>query len=248
MIWQNCHGVSQISPLTGNLYRLVESQEQKATTHYVDDLSEQALLEQMLDDSKPPYPIDSSGYHYLLTTPFRYPPLEYGSRFGRVFEPSLFYGATDDTTTLAESAYYRFIYWFSMEGTPPKLYLSGQHTLFAANYKTAKGIQLQNPPFNEYREALTNQHSYTQCQQLGTDMRNAGVVVFEYESARFNKGVNVALYQIEGFNCQTPSDMHQVVSRTTANKVEFRDITKNKTLTFDLDSFLLNGILPSPAE
>ena len=57
--------------------------------------------------------------HYLLATPFRYPPLPYGSRFGSRFEPSLFYGARSASTALAESAYYRFVFWSGMATPPP---------------------------------------------------------------------------------------------------------------------------------
>ena len=38
----------------------------------VDTLEEQALLEEVLDDSKPAVPEDCRNLHYLLFTPFRY--------------------------------------------------------------------------------------------------------------------------------------------------------------------------------
>jgi hypothetical protein len=38
------------------LYRLVENQEQVATLGYVDTLEEQAVLEELLETSKPDYP------------------------------------------------------------------------------------------------------------------------------------------------------------------------------------------------
>ena len=96
------------------------SQEQIATLGYVDTLAEQALLEQMLDDVKPPYRADTDGLHYLLKTPFRYPPLKWGSRFGRIHEPGIFYGGCSTEATLAEAAYYRFVFWYSMDGEPVK--------------------------------------------------------------------------------------------------------------------------------
>jgi hypothetical protein len=104
-IWEACHGAGQIRRVGGTLYRLVESQEQVATLGYVDTLEEQALLEAMLDEVKPPYRAGTEGLHYLLRTPFRYPPLPWGSRFGRVHEPGIFYGARNTDATLAEAAY-----------------------------------------------------------------------------------------------------------------------------------------------
>ena len=54
-IWEAAEGPRHICPVAGVLFRIVESQEQIATLGYVDTLAEQALLEQMLDDVKPPY-------------------------------------------------------------------------------------------------------------------------------------------------------------------------------------------------
>ena len=55
-IWQACAGVEQIIPLRGRLVRLVENQGQVATLQLVDTLEEQALLEQLLESSKPSLP------------------------------------------------------------------------------------------------------------------------------------------------------------------------------------------------
>ena len=53
-----------------------------STMALVDTLEEQALLEQLLDDSKPSVPLECRGLHYLLFTPFRYgAPYPHGSRF-----------------------------------------------------------------------------------------------------------------------------------------------------------------------
>src|SRR5690606_8663914 len=128
MIWQACNGPDHIRPIDGKLYRLVESQEQIATLGYVDTLDEQALLEQMLDQAKPVSQADCEPLHYLLKTPFRYPPLKWGSRFGRVHERSLFYGGKNIGAVLAESAFYRFVFWHSMDGTPVKDRIRSEHT------------------------------------------------------------------------------------------------------------------------
>lgn len=77
-IWRQCKGERHIRPLQGRLVRLVESQEQVATLQLVDTLEEQALLEELLESGKPPVPADAEPLHYLLKTPFRYPPLRWG--------------------------------------------------------------------------------------------------------------------------------------------------------------------------
>jgi hypothetical protein len=73
------------------VWRMVETQETTATLGIVDSMEEQALLEQLLDQVKPPYREGTQGMHYLLKTAFRYPPLKYGSRFGTRLMPSFFY-------------------------------------------------------------------------------------------------------------------------------------------------------------
>ena len=120
MIWETCEGARHLQTISGTAWRLVESQEQIATLGYVDTLEEQAILEELLDSVKPPYPANTESLHYLLKTPFRYPPLRWGSRFGRVHEPGIFYAGCEANTTLAESAYYRFVFWYSIASKPIK--------------------------------------------------------------------------------------------------------------------------------
>lgn len=75
----------------------------------VDTLEEQALLEQVLDDSKPAVPQDCRRHHYLLFTPFRYgAAYPRGSRFRRVgLTPGVFYASLQTTTAVAEMAFWR---------------------------------------------------------------------------------------------------------------------------------------------
>lgn len=105
-IWQAVQNRILPTLIGGTLYRLVESQEQVATSRLVDgDLDKQAVLEAFLEPSKPPRIPGTEHLDYLLATPWRYPPLTYGSRFGRRHERSLYYGGLSEQTTLAESAY-----------------------------------------------------------------------------------------------------------------------------------------------
>ena len=140
-IWAACSGRAAPVTLGGTIVRLVESQEQVATNSLVRTLAEQALLEDLIEASKPRVPGPAVGLHYLLATPFRYPPLPWGSRFGRRFEPSLFYAARGIDTVLAECAYYRFVFWSGM-AEPPPAPLDTRHTLFSASIETGHGLQL----------------------------------------------------------------------------------------------------------
>lgn len=240
-VWQRCQGVQHITPVKGRLFRMVESQVQVATLGYVDTLAEQALLEQMLEQVKPPCPPETVALHYLLKTPFRYPPLPWGSRFGAVYEPALFYGGCSVEATLAESAYYRFVFWQSIDAPPPKSFLRSQHTLFSAGYRTNKGIRLQQLPFSQYSSTLTSKTDYQQTRLLGSAMRASGVEAFEYCSARDSKQrLCVALFSPAAFAAKKPESQSQWLCELSAEQVLFKQQEDSRVYQFKLEQFLVN--------
>ena len=248
MVWNACNGTQQIGHLKGTLHRLVESQEQIATLGYVDTLDEQALLESMLEKTKPIYKEDLSAYHYLLSTPFRYPPLKWGSRFGAIHEPSLFYGGASVDVTLAESAYYRFVFWNSMAGIPIKKQIRSEHSLFSVDYQSQQGVSLHQAPFDHYEHEISSPIQYTKSQHLGSTMRAAGAEVFEYTSARDpEKGICVSLFTARAFKHKKPKNMSQWLCETTANEVLFKQLGSNTITSFKLEAFLVDATLPIPA-
>lgn len=248
-IWQICSGNEQIRPLRGKLLRMVESQVQVATLQLVDNLAEQALLEDLLESSKPPLPQDAEGLHYLLKTPFRYPPLRWGSRFGRVHEPSLFYAALRLETAMAEAAYYRFVLWSGMAAPPPSGRILSEHSTFEARYRVERGVQLQRPPFSEYLQHLAHPSDYAQTQVLGSAMRASGVQAFEYRSARCSEGgANVALYAPQAFTETRPRNLTPWLCETTAGYVAFKHAqAPDQPRLFSWEQFLVEGRLPQPA-
>ncbi|SNR85625.1 RES family NAD+ phosphorylase [Pseudomonas segetis] len=248
-IWQACHGPEQIAPLRGRLVRLVESQEQVATLQLVDTLAEQALLEELLETSKPVLPDATRGLHYLLITPFRYPPLRWGSRFGSRFEPSLFYAAQRIETAMAEAAYYRFVLWDGMDVAPPSGRILSEHCSFEAGYKVERGIALQKAPFDEYRTQLMHPSQYSQTQALGAAMRGAQVEAFEYRSARCTQGgVNVALFTPRALAEKRPRNLMPWFCETTEQYVAFKKPHSiDGPKVFKLTDFQHEGRLPLPA-
>lgn len=246
-IWAECNGHAAIVPIAGGLVRVVESQEQVATNALVDDLNEQALLEEMLEASKPsPHP-EGHSLHYLLTTPFRYPPLPHGSRFGGKHEPSLFYAAQELSVALAETAYYRFVFWLGMVDPPPSGSFTTEHMAFGASYETGMGMRLHAPPFDRFASELTNPEDYSATQALGSQMRNSGVQAFEYRSARDpGQGLNVALYSACAFASRGPEWQQAWICDTRAAKVSFFNKIAG-AVGFSLEQFLVSGRLPTPA-
>lgn len=248
MVWATCEGLNHIDTISGTLFRLVESQEQVATLGYVDTLAEQTLLEEMLEQVKPSYPSGIDNYHYLLITPFRYPPLRWGSRFGRTSETSLFYAGCSPATTLAESAFYRLVFLDSMEGVTEEDKIRSEHTLFSVDYQSSNGVKLHASPFNQYRTELTHPTDYSHAQQLGSEMRAAGVTAFEYESARdSNNGHCVALFNTSSFCQKSPKSMTQWLCETSLQGASFKQLDVSKVIHFSRDMFLINGDLPLPA-
>ena len=250
-IWRVCEGQNQIQHLEGMLYRIVESQVQVATRAYSDSLSEQQLLEELIEDSKPPDPKVENSLNYLLTTPFRYPPLEWGSRFGTSDELGIFYGSHSIHTTLAESAYYRLLFRNSIHYTNTDDMIQTEHTLFSIDYISDRGIKLHKSPFDKFRSDLTDAINYEQTQKIGKVMRSSGVEVFEYESARDpEKGTCVGLFSIKAFKQNSPESQSQLFCDTNAHSVTFKRTQrtgKTSVITFDIQLFLVNGKLPVPS-
>lgn len=245
--WDVCLSEGEPVRLSGVLLRLVESQEQVATNQLVSSLDRQAMLEDLLEATKPRLRKGTELLHYLLATPFRYPPLKHGSRFGTRSEPSLFYGSLDVKTVLAEAAYYRLIFWYGMT-RPPVGKLDTQHTLFGAAYRTNKGLRLQDPPFSQYRNALTNPADYRESQALGSRMRATGIEAFEFISARDPDGkINVALFLPKALAAKEPLSQAPWLCELTAEHVRFYAAHSRDIHDFPVGMFLVGGKLPQPA-
>jgi len=169
------------APVALDLWRAVEAQHQVATMVLVDTLDEQALLESILDESKPPLAQALRSLHWLLFTPFRYPPLPSGSRFRGPAEPGVFYGAEERRTACAELGYWRWR--FLMDS--PALDAIGPiaQTLFRTPV-AGKAIDLRQPPFNARRGIWTDRADYSACQALARQARDEGLQLIRYESVR----------------------------------------------------------------
>lgn len=245
-IWQACQGEREIKPLQCRAWRVVESQEVIATLTLVDTLAEQDLLEQLLDATKPARP--QAERHYLLTTPFRYPPLKHGSRFGQRHESSLFYAATAVTTALAETAYYRLVFLDGMT-QPFASALNTEHTAFYVNVLCQRGILLQSAPFDTFRALLTSPVDYAITQQLGSAMRECGVEGFQYRSARdAHQGINVALFVPEVIRSTAPQSATLWLCQSDHSSVSFRSVDEREPLQhFARAQFLVDGHLPVSA-
>lgn len=125
-----------------------------------------------------------------------------------------------------------------MEGVTEEDKIRSEHTMFSVDYQTDAGIQLHLPPLNEYCTELTHPKDYSHAQQLGTDMRVAGIEAFEYESARdSNNGICVALYNTSAFCQNKPKNRTEWLCETILNEVSFKQIGENEPVHFPVTTF-----------
>jgi hypothetical protein len=250
-IWTRCAASFRPRRIELSAWRVVESQHVLSTRKLVDSDEEQALLEELIDRVKPPLPAgpEFRGLHYLLFTPFRHPPLRYGSRFGTRTERGIWYGSKELSTSLAEVSYYRLLF---LEGSAAVMgTLTVELTAFVAAVRSRAGADLTRPPFREHEAAISSRTSYEASQRLGRDMRASKIEAFLFTSARARaKGTNVGLF-VPAFASRRPKRYETWTCSADRSKVELsqKSIARTKTvrLAFAREDFLVGGKLPSPS-
>ncbi|HLG56348.1 MAG TPA: RES family NAD+ phosphorylase [Vicinamibacterales bacterium] len=163
-----------------DLWRVVEAQHIASTMRLVDGLADQAVLESVLEASKPTLPTGTERLHYLLSTPFRYRP-RMGSRFRAAFEAGVWYGAAELRTSLAEKSYWRLKFLLDSPWTPDLKPVP--HTAFSATVR-GTAIDLTVRPLVRDRATWTHRTSYDATQALAATARDTQVEIIRYESVR----------------------------------------------------------------
>ncbi|HWB16905.1 MAG TPA: RES family NAD+ phosphorylase [Vicinamibacterales bacterium] len=191
--------------LSGLVWRVVEAQHRVSTMKIVDTLEEQQALESLIEDAKPPLPVECRALHYLLATPFRYgAPYPRGSRFRRAgHTPGVFYASTTVATAVTEAAFHRLLFFAESPGTPWPAN-AGECTAFSVRTRTPAGLDLTQPPFDVDRRRWTHPTAYGPCQLLAEAAREVGVEILRYPSARDPHGTNVALLSCRAFASREP--------------------------------------------
>jgi len=246
-IWTRCAGDSELRALRLSPWRVVEAQHLLSTRKLVDSADEHEVLEELIDHVKPPD--DTRGrVHYLLFTPFRYPPLRHGSRFGGRHERGIWYGSQHLPTAFAEVAYYRLLF---LEGTTASLgVITTALTAFTVRARSERGVDLAAPPFAAHRKSIASRVSYAATQSLGAAMRDAGVELFVYPSARDAAGgANIGAFTPAVFKSAKPHGFETWHCAADHERVELTrsDFTGRETHVFPRAQFLVSGALPAPA-
>jgi len=246
-IWTRCAGDSRLRELRLAPWRVVEAQHRISTRKLVDSADEQELLEELIERVKPP-DVTRGRMHYLLFTPFRYPPLRHGSRFGSRHERGIWYGSEERRTAFAEVSYYRLLF---LDGTRAALgTLTTSLTAFTVRIRSARAIDLVLAPFDAHRDDIASPSTYDASQALGRSMRDAGVELFRYPSARdAEQGVNVGAFSPSVFGRARPHGFETWHCTATPQHVELSraDFLRRERLAFPREQFLVRGELPAPA-
>ena len=235
--------------LRGTVLRLVQQQGINSLEPLVDNLEQLARLEAMVASSKPPLPAagPDTPSHPLLTTPFRYPPLRHGSRFGSRQYRGLFYGSRSRGGCLVEGAYYGLLFW---EGLiePPAAPIRRRQTLFSVLLNASRGLRLQAIVADAVQASLRDPLAYGPTQQLGAWMRDQGIGAFEYLSARCRDAlVQVAVFSPALFQ-STPFDQVEISTEISADHTTFLCHDDGKLHRFARELFLIDGAFPGAAD
>lgn len=187
-----------------DLWRAVEAQHRVSTMALVDTLAEQALLEDLLEQSKPPPTAPTQQLHWLLFTPFRYPPLPSGSRFRGPTEPGVFYGAETQQAACAELGYWR---WRFLQDSPALDAIDPvQQTLFKTTV-AGSAIDVREPPLSARRDEWMHPTDYGACQALARQARLAQIQMIRYASVRDPAAAGCAAVLVpQAFAADSPSE------------------------------------------
>jgi hypothetical protein len=183
-----CVPASDIRSYKGRGIRIVEAQHRIATNRLAADAVDQALLEALADEVKPPLPDAARHLPWLLASPFRYG-LGRPSRFRAAdVLPGIFYASEDIETAVTETAYWRLVAFARSPGfARPRTPTPMSAFSIAVDAPRSIDLTLTDP------DRWTHPSDYTRTQALAAKARTDGVAAIRAPSARRTGGVNLAV-------------------------------------------------------
>jgi hypothetical protein len=187
-------------------WRCVEAQHIVSTLSLVDTLEDQTLLEEILEETKPPVPRDCERLHYLYMTPFRYGLYPSGSRFRRAGRtPGVYYVSEHVETAVIETAFHILLFYAESPATPFPANPS-EHTVFDVPVSTSAAIDLTQPPWVHAAHLWCGTADYDGCQSLEQAARENDIELIRYLSVRDPTGrCNAVLLGCAAFAAPAPS-------------------------------------------
>ena len=206
-------------PYAGRVWRLVEAQHRISTNRLAASAEDQALLESLVEEVKPVMPGAARGLHYLLGTPFRYGYAK-ASRFRCAHErPGIFYAAERVATAVAETAYWRLLFFSRSPGfVPPTTVV--EHSAFTVPIAVDRALDLTGAPFDTTAALGRIQRTMPLPKFCGTRAEHRPQAI-RYASVRDPEHrANIALLDPAAFTASTP-----VIEQTWHFRYEDRQIT-----------------------
>ncbi|MBI5130798.1 MAG: RES family NAD+ phosphorylase [Rhodopseudomonas palustris] len=229
---------SDAARFSGRAWRIVEAQHQSATMKLTDSLAEQALLEQIIEDTKPPIPPDCDGLDFLLMTPFRYSAINpWGSRFRRPnADAGVFYASGQPSTAIAETVFHRLMFFAESPDTPwPQN--PAEYTAFAVELSSDRVLDLAALP-DDQRSTIMSYRDYGAAQAFSEAARAAGAEIIRYPSVRDPQGgANVAVLSPRAFRLKAPVDRQTWRIHLDRNGARAFCEAPRSTLGFGRDAF-----------
>lgn len=224
------------------IWRIVEGQHRISTNRLTDGPAEQDMLERLVEEVKPILPPAARGLHYLLGTPFRYGYAR-ASRFRRAGErPGIFYGSESVATSVAETAYWRLLFFSRSPGIRLPNGTS-EHSAFIVPVRLQRLIDLTRLPYRRAENVWTDPSVYGPCQQLASNARRIDAQAIRYTSARDPEGgVNIALLDPAAFAVTAPSMEQSWHFRFERGLLTaFAAFPSNERYSFSFEQFGLAG-------
>lgn len=231
--WTPTEVASELARARLRPWRAVEAQHVVTTRPLVDSAAEQEILEEALEATKPGRLPGTENLHYLLFTPFRYPPPQRGSRFRAPTDRGVFYAAESRRTACAELGYWR---WRFLSESPALERLEPLPQTLLRVSLAGRAVDLRKSPFAHDRAAWTHREDYSRCQAFAEVARAAGAEMIRYASVRDPRsGGCVALLSPRGFADSQPLEVQTWRLYVTRERAHWTrdDPLSRESLEFD---------------
>lgn len=230
--------LSRAAPLSGSFWRAVEAQHIVSTMKLTDSLEEQAILEELIDETKPPVPADCVGLDFLLMTPFRYSRQNpWGSRFRKPHaERGVFYAAERSETTIAETVFHRVRFFADSPDTPWPQNAS-EYTAFSVEVRSERAIDVAAFLSGE-RADILDPSDYSAGQEFSEKSREAEIELIKYPSVRDpGHHANLAILTPAAFAKSVPTGRQTWRIYLDSNGARAICEAPNLSLAFGRDAF-----------
>ncbi|MFG1399964.1 RES family NAD+ phosphorylase [Roseixanthobacter pseudopolyaromaticivorans] len=238
-IWTRVALSSEFQRFDGACWRLVEAQHRVSTLKLTDTLAEQALLEDLVEETKPAIPPECRHLDFLLATPFRYgATYPDGSRFRRAGRTlGIYYAAESPATAVAEMAFYRLLFFAESPATPwPSD--AAEYTAISTTIGTARLLDLMREPLSQDEDLWTDLTDYSHCQSFADAARAADGDVIRYRSVRDPaQGANLAILRCRAFEKPAPVERQTWRIRLSLSGVQALCEFPRQGVEFPRDAF-----------